>query len=131
MVRIIDPDPRIERILRDIEAKVDHTIVGLDGQPLLEPIIEDRTITYAKDGESFSLNPNQFFVRVGRMSRDGMSAEAIHRELDLKNVSLPELERALAFCRGWLDREIAEGREPEESRQVVGYRVIDDDDGEG
>jgi hypothetical protein len=131
---IIDPDPFVEDVLRKVDARVNQTIVGIDGTPLLVPIVDDRTITYAKDGESISLDPEDFWMRAARMHRDGMSLKQIRVELDLissgpQEVTLNMLGRAI---QNWgmpmLLAAIAEGREPEESVRVIGYEDPADDD---
>lgn len=127
-VRITDPNPVVEDILARMDAKQSTTIVGPDGKPLLEPLLDDRTVTYAKDGESYSVEPFELLKRAARMQRDGMSLRAIRSELDLKNVADATLERALAFGRSLLEADIKAGIEPEESVRVVGYRVADDED---
>lgn len=126
-------EPRVEqeeRIVREIDERVMRTILGPDGRPLLEPIVEDRTITYAKDGESAQLTPEQFLMRAARMQRDGASLKRIRSELDLMpGISDTVLQNALNLGHAWLREAIASGAEPAESRLVVGYEfVVGDDD---
>lgn len=119
-----------ERILGQIDARVAEKILGPDGRPLLQPIIEDKTLTYTKDGESLTVNPVQLVMRAARMQRDGASLKRISRELDLVGVSDRQLQDALNWGHGLLNDAIAAGTEPAESRLVVGYEFIpgDDDD---
>jgi hypothetical protein len=119
-----------ERIAREIDERVLRRIVGPDGKPLLEAVIDDRTITYAKDGESAQLEPEQFLMRAARMQRDGASLKRIRSELELVgDISDEVLQNALNLGHEWLNAAIREGREPAESRLVVGYAfVLGDDD---
>lgn len=126
--RIVDPDPYVEEVLRSVDARVNHTIYGPDGKtPLLEPIVDDRTLTYSKDGQSFSLKVEETLMRAARMQRDGKSLAHIRAELDLipGKVSDTLLENALAMGRLLLDSAIADGSEPEESQRVIGYKAPD------
>lgn len=132
--RIANQEAVTERILGDMDARVARTILGPDGRPLLAPIIQDKTVTYAVDGESATVDPEQLLMRAARMQRDGASLKRIRRELDLVGgISDTILQSALNQGHAWLKQAIAEGREPAESRLVVGYEFIfvpgeDDDD---
>ncbi len=125
-----------EDILGRIDAKQRSVILGPDGRPLVRPVVEDRTITYAKDGESTSMDPEQLLMRGARMLRDGWSLARIRSELDLittgpQEITLPTLEKALVSVgMPLLEQAIAEGREPEESVIVVGFEIVDDEEGE-
>jgi len=128
MVKITDPNPVVEEILQKIEAREAKTIVDpITGKPLLEPLVDDRTVTYAKDGQSYSIKPEELLMRAARMSRDGMSLKAIRSELDLissgpQEVTLRALGDAIKYVgMPLLDQAIREGREPEESVTVLGY----------
>lgn len=116
-----------ERALKQMQERVNSTIVGPTGQPIAKPVVEDRTVTYAKDGESYSMDPEQLLMRAARMQRDGASLKAIKAELDLKNVSNRMLESALRLGHQLLDVAIRDGREPAESKRVVGYEMLDDE----
>jgi hypothetical protein len=122
-------DRAVEDILRQMDARKPQTIYGPDGKtPLYEPLVDDRTITYAKDGESYSIKPEELLMRAARMQRDGKSLANIRAELDLVHVPDQLLEAALRLGHEWLNEAIAAGREPEESVRVLGYREAEDDD---
>jgi len=126
-IRITDPDPRVEAILEKMDAQQNQTIVGLDGKPLFEPLVDDRTVTYSKDGVSHTADFFGVLKAAARMHRDGMSLEAIMAELDLVNVSKAQMNRALLIGIAVLEQDIAAGTEPEESVRVLGYTVVDDE----
>lgn len=114
-----------ERIARAIDERVLERIVGPDGRPLLEAVVDDRTITYAKDGETAQLTPEQFLMRAARMQRDGATLKRIRSELDLVGeISDQTLQNALNLGHQWLNEAIAAGREPAESRLVIGYQFV-------
>lgn len=127
-VLITDPDPVVESILSKMDAQQNQTIMGPDGKPLLEPLVDDRTVTYAKDGESYSVEPLELLKRAARMQRDGASLKAIRAELDLMNVSDATLQSALKVGMDLLLADIAAGIEPEESVRVLGYVEVAEDD---
>jgi hypothetical protein len=114
-----------------MQERVNQTILGPGGQPLAKPVVEDRTVTYAKDGESYSIDPEQLLIRAARMLRDGWSLERIRSELDLikdgpQGISLKTLEAAIRNVgMPALELAIAQGREPAESQNVVAYEVLD------
>lgn len=136
-VRIVDPDPVIEEMLSKMQRRVAQPILGPRGEVLLNPIIDDRSMTMAKDGESYTANPEQLFMAGYRMLRDGMGLKQIRDELDLiqtgpQAVPLHLLESALVnFGKPLLEAAIAAGTEPAETKRVIGYespRVEGDDD---
>jgi hypothetical protein len=69
-------------------------------------------------------------MRAARMQRDGASLKRIRSELELVgDISDEVLQNALNLGHEWLNAAIREGREPAESRLVVGYAfVLGDDD---
>lgn len=118
-----------ERIARSVDERVLDRILGPDGRPLLQAVVDDRTLTYAKDGQSAQLEPEQFLIRAARMQRDGASLKRIRSELDLVGDITDEvLQNALDLGHRWLNEAIATGKEPAESRLVVGYEFILGDD---
>lgn len=121
-------DEKIENLLREMDDRMNRgaTIYDAAGRPMIEPVVDDRTVTYAKDGESYSVDPEQLLMRAARMQRDGMSLKAIRAELDLKNVSDKLLQSALRLGLQLLNAAIAEGREPAESKTVIGYAHVED-----
>lgn len=136
-VRIVDPDPVIEEMLNKMERRVAQPILGPDGQVVFQPIVDDRSMTYAKDGESYTADPEHLFMAGYRMLRDGKGLKQIRDELDLittgpQAVPLHLLESALVnFGKPLLEAAIAEGREPAETKTVIGYetpRTPGDDD---
>jgi hypothetical protein len=112
--------------IRQMQARVAGTIFGPGGRPLAKAVVEDRTVTYAKDGESYTADPIKILMSAARMQRDGASLRTIRAELDLKNVPDATLERALKRGREWLDIAIAKGEEPAESKNVVAYEMLDE-----
>jgi hypothetical protein len=121
-------DEKVENLLREMDARMNRgaTIYDAAGNPMIEPVVDDRTITYAKDGESYQADPEQLLMRAARMQRDGMGLKAIRAELDLKNVSDKLLQSALTLGLQLLNAAIAEGREPAESKTVIGYAHVED-----
>lgn len=126
---LVDPDPFVEEVLRNIDERTSQTIYGPDGvTPLLEPVIDDRTVTYAKGDEPFSIDPEELLMAAARMRRDGWTLPNIRAELDLidrgpQEVTLQMLDRAITNVgMPLLELAIKEGRQPEESKRVVGYK---------
>lgn len=132
-VNIVDPDPVIEEMLRKMDKRVNQPILGPRGEVLLNPIVDDRSLTYAKDGESFTADPEALFMAGYRMLRDGMGLRQIRDELDLiqtgpQAVPLHLLESALVnFGKPLLEAAIAAGTEPAETKRVIGYETPDDE----
>lgn len=135
-ITIRDPDALIEEQLAQIDARRNGNIVGLDGTPLLRPVVDDRTITYGREGEAYSADPATILMRAARMMRDGMSLKNIAAELDLITtgpmaVPLTKLDAAIRrFGMPWLDAAILAGTEPAESKTVTGYVAVEDAEAE-
>jgi len=126
-------DAVVEDILRRMDARENRVIHGPRGEILMRPLVDDRTLTYAKDGESYSIDPDQLMMRAARMLRDGWSLARIRVELDLitsgeHEVPLWVLEDAI-LRKGMpaLTAAIARGDEPAESVTVLGYEFVDED----
>jgi len=108
------------------------TILGPDGRPVdLEPVIEDRSLTYAKDGESYVVKPGELAMRAARLQRDGMSLKQIRAELDLipsgpMRPTDAQLQAWLNIGHNLLDRAIKAGTEPAESKRVLRYLEKDE-----
>lgn len=128
-VDIRDPNPVVEDILRKMDKRVNVPILDQHGDVLLRPIVDDRSMTYAKDGESFTADPEHLFMAGYRMLRDGMGLKQIREELDLISVGpqavpLHLLESALVnFGKPLLEAAIAAGTEPAETKTVIGYET--------
>lgn len=99
-------------------------LYGPDGRPLTggpEVTVRDAAVTYADEGESYTADAEQLLMAMARRKRDGASNRAIVSEFDLKGRATHNevLNRALRVGMAMLDRAIAEGREPAETKVAV------------
>jgi hypothetical protein len=120
-------------------------LLGPDGRPLkaLSSVAEpevgatvwvDKTVTYTENNEQVKFSPADVLKAAARMLRDGKSLKHIANELGIEGlVEHKTLERAI-IKQGMplLQREIAMGLEPEESRIQIdrALRPISPDDPE-
>lgn len=122
----VDPTPHLLEL--GFRPGPSGVLLGPDGRPLLKPVLEDRTLTYHKEGDPAptTLNPLEVLMRAARMQRDGMTLDNIRAELDLVG-DIPDalLQAALNEGHALLEAAIRDGREPEESKNVVGYELVE------
>lgn len=112
------------RVIQDPDGSV--RLVGVQS--------ETRTMDLRKTGSeagSYKTKPLDLMMAAARMRRDGMSREAIRKELDLlPHVTNAQLDAFLDNAEALLNRRISAGLEPAESVHRVAVPVLDDPDDE-
>lgn len=114
------------RIIKDPDGSL--RVVGLQGET------ETRTLDLRKTGSEageYKVKPLDVMMAAARMRRDGMTREAIRKELDLlPHVTNAQLDAFLDNSEALLNKRIAAGLEPAESVHRVAVPVVHDPDDE-